>query len=104
MIPKDIQLKDSVLKFLKTKTSRPVNFKEIARALSILRKGSKTLKRVLNSLTNSGEIFRTKTGFYGLVREMNLVKDISKRTKTDMGLSYLKNQGSVTCLFLPGKP
>jgi ribonuclease R len=100
MISKDIQLKDSVLKFLKTKTSRPVKLKEIARALSILRKGSRTLKRVLDTLTKTGEIFRTKTGFYGLVTEMSLVTGHFEAHKNGYGFVIPEKSGERD-LFIP---
>jgi ribonuclease R len=100
MIPKDIHLKDSVLTFLRTKTARPVNFREIARALSIQRKGSRTLRRVLNTLTNSGEIFRTKTGFYGLVREMNLVTGHFEAHRDGYGFVIPEESGERD-LFVP---
>jgi len=100
MIPKDIQLKDSVLEFLRTKTSRPVNFKEIARALGILRKGSRTLKRVLDTLTKAGEVFRTKTGFYGLVTEMSLVTGHFEAHRNGYGFVIPEKSGERD-LFIP---
>ncbi len=100
MIPKDIKLKDSVLTFLRTKTSRPVNFKEIARALRIQRKDSRTLKRILNTLTKSGEIFRTKTGLYGLVREMNLVSGHFEAHRDGYGFVIPETSGERD-LFIP---
>jgi len=100
MIPKDIQLKDSILNFLRTKTSRPVNFREIARALSIQRKNSKTLKRVLNTLIKTGEIFRTKTGFYGLIREMNLVTGHFEAHRDGYGFVIPEKSGERD-LFIP---
>ncbi len=100
MIPKDIHLKDSILTFLRTKTARPVNFREIARALSIQRKNSRTLKRVLDSMTKSGDIFRTKTGFYGLVREMNLVTGHFEAHRDGYGFVIPEESGERD-LFIP---
>ncbi|UCH81074.1 MAG: ribonuclease R [Nitrospiraceae bacterium] len=100
MIRKDIHLKDSVLTFLRTKTSRPVNFKEIARALGIQRKGSRTLRRVLYVLIKSGEIFRTKKGFYGLVREMNLVTGLFEAHRDGYGFVIPETSGERD-LFIP---
>jgi ribonuclease R len=100
MIPKDMQLKDSVLTFLRTKTSRPVNFKEISRALGIQRKGSRTLRRVLYVLIKSGEIFRTKKGFYGLVREMNLVTGLFEAHRDGYGFVIPEKSGERD-LFIP---
>ena len=100
MIPKEIHLKDSVLTFLRTKTARPVNFREIARALSMQRKNSRTLKRILANLTKSGEIFRTKTGFYGLVREMNLVTGHFEAHRDGYGFVIPEKSGERD-LFIP---
>ncbi len=73
MIPKDLKDKEVVLAFLKTKADRPVSLKEVARALRINTKKIRTLKRILNSLVNSGDLFKTRSGLYGASEKMNLV-------------------------------
>jgi len=60
MIPRDIENKDAVLNFLNTKTERPVSLREIAEALSFPKRENRTLKRVLKSLVQSGDIFKTR--------------------------------------------
>ncbi len=73
MSPKSTIDKESIFHFLKTKSSKPLNIKDISRALNIHRSEQRTLKRILRSLTASGEIFKTKSGRYGPAEEMNLV-------------------------------
>ncbi|UCD34284.1 MAG: RNB domain-containing ribonuclease, partial [Nitrospiraceae bacterium] len=73
MPPLDLKYKDSVLKYLRSKSARPLKFRDLAFTLGIQKKNHKTLKRVLRSLLTSGEIFKTKAGYYGLPREMNLI-------------------------------
>jgi ribonuclease R len=73
MPPLDLRYKDAVLKYLQSKSARPLKFRELALTLRVQKKNYKTLKRVLRSLITSGEIFKTKAGHYGLSREMNLI-------------------------------
>ena len=73
MPPLDLRYKDAVLKFLKSKSARPLRFRELALTLRVQKKNYKTLKRVLRSLVATGEIYKTKAGHYGLSREMNLI-------------------------------
>ncbi|MBI5740911.1 MAG: ribonuclease R [Nitrospirae bacterium] len=73
MIPRDIENKEAVLNFLKTKTERPVSLKEISEATGFLKRENRTLKRILQSLVQSGDIFKTRYGLYGPVEKMNLV-------------------------------
>ena len=72
MIPKDQKIKKAILEFLRTKTARPVGLKEISIDLRISKKESRTLKRVLRALIESGDIFQTKRGLYGPADRMNL--------------------------------
>jgi ribonuclease R len=73
MPPKSTIDKESIFHFLKTESSKPLSIKEISRALNIHRNEERTLKRILRSLTASGDIFKTKSGCYGPAEEMNLV-------------------------------
>ncbi|MEW6599573.1 MAG: ribonuclease R [Nitrospirota bacterium] len=73
MAPKSTIDRESIFHFLKTKSSRPLSLREISKALDIHKTELRTLKRILRSLLNSGDIFRTKTGFYGLAEKMNLI-------------------------------
>jgi len=73
MPPLDLRYKDAVLNFLKSKSARPLRFRELALTLRVQKKNYKTLKRVLRSLVATGEIYKTKAGHYGLSREMNLI-------------------------------
>jgi len=73
MLPKDIKDKESILNFLKTKANRPVSLKEIARVLGIHKKETRPLKRIINSLVSSGDIFKTRSNLYGVAEKMSLV-------------------------------
>ena len=88
MSPKSTEDRESILYFLKNKTTRPVNMKEIARSLNIARDEYKFLKRNLRSLVTSGDIFKTRTGFYGLVEKMNLVSGTFDAHRDGFGVCH----------------
>jgi ribonuclease R len=73
MTARAIEDRESVLYFLRTKTTRPVSLKEIAKSLNISKREIRSLRRILRSLVKSGDIFRTRSGFYGPVEQLNLV-------------------------------
>ncbi len=73
MSPKYKIDKEYIFNFLKTKTSRPVNIKEIFKSLKLHKADARGLKIVLRKLVRTGEIYRTKSGYYGLAEEMNLI-------------------------------
>lgn len=100
MIPKDIKNKETILTFLKTKTSRPVSLKEIAKALGIPKKESRSLKRILNSLINSGDIFKSRSGFYGAAEKMNLLTGFFEAHRDGYGFVVPDKVGERD-LFIP---
>ncbi len=102
MTPKDIKEREALLKFLKTKTSGPVSLKEIASALRI-RKRIGSLKRILHSMTRSGDVFRTKTGLYGPVTEMNLVSGNFEAHKDGYGFVIVEEPGERDVFIPPRK-
>ena len=71
--PESLRQGDEILKYLKTKTSKPVGIKDIAKNLGVPSGRAGSLRRVLKSLTNSGSIYRTRSGLYGTAEKMNLI-------------------------------
>jgi len=65
--------REVILTFFKTRVTRPLSFKEIARSLGISKKRYRSLRRVLRSLIRSGDILRTRSGVYGLPERMSLI-------------------------------
>jgi ribonuclease R len=100
MIPRDTKDRDSILTFLKTKTTRPVSFREIAAALGIPKRDSRTLKRLLKSLMISGLIFKTRAGLYGSSEKMNLVTGFFEAHRDGYGFVLSENIGEKD-LFIP---
>ncbi|MBI5050479.1 MAG: ribonuclease R [Nitrospirae bacterium] len=72
MIAKPHLDKESVLAFLRT-AAKPVSLKGIAVAIGMHKKEIRTLKRILKSLINSGDIYRNRIGLYGLAESMSLI-------------------------------
>jgi ribonuclease R len=100
MIPKDLKNKEAILNFLRTKTDRPVNLKEIAKTLGIYKKETRPLKRIMESLIKSGDIFRTRSGFYGLADKMNLVTGSFEAHKDGYGF-LIPDKSGERDLFIP---
>lgn len=100
MIPKTIKDKESILTLLKTKTTRPVSLKEIAVALGIPKNESRNLRRVLHALVSSGDIFRTRSGYYGMVDKMNLCTGVFEAHRDGYGF-VLPDKSGERDLFIP---
>ena len=71
--PESLRESDKILKYLKTKTSKPVGIKDIAKNLGVPSGRSGSLRGVLKSLTRAGSIYRTRSGLYGTADKMNLI-------------------------------
>ncbi len=100
MTPKDIKDKETVLAFLRTKTSRPVSLKEIAKALEIPKQKSRSLKRILRSLIDSGDIFRSRSGLYGAAEKMQLLTGFFEAHRDGYGF-VLPDKTGERDLFIP---
>ncbi len=100
MSPKSTIDKEFIFHYLKTKTSKPVNIKEISKSLNFHRSEIRTLKIVLRNLIRAGEIYRTKSGFYGLVEEMNLITGLFQAHKDGFGFIVPEKSGGKD-LFVP---
>ncbi len=91
---------DEVLKYLKTKTSRPVGMKEIGKNLKIFSGRSGSLRRVLKSLTSAGIIYRTRNGLYGIADRMNLITGEFQGHRDGYGFILPEKTGEAD-LFIP---
>ena len=100
MLPKDIQNKEAVLHLLRSKTDRPVSLKEIAGAVGIHKKEMRPLKRIMESLIRSGDVFKTKSGFYGLAEKMNLATGFFEAHRDGYGFVIPERPGERD-LFIP---
>ncbi|HDH50883.1 MAG TPA: ribonuclease R [Nitrospirae bacterium] len=92
--------KESVLSFLKKRTSKPVSFREISRALDIRKKEARMLKRVLRSLVNSGAVFKTRSNLYGIAEQMSLVPGFFEAHRDGYGFVVPEKAGEKD-LFIP---
>ncbi len=100
MINDDINTRETVVGFLKKKANRPVSLKELARALNIPRNEYRSLKRVLNSLVNSGDIYKTHSKMYGVAEEMSLVPGFFEAHRDGYGF-VLPDKIGEKDLFVP---
>ena len=100
MIPKAIKESEAILSFLKTKADRPVSLREIAVALRLPKSESRSLKRTLHSLINSGDIYKTRIGLYGPAESMNLITGSFQAHKDGFGFVIPDKSGEGD-LFIP---
>ncbi len=96
----DIKNKETILSFLKTRTSRPVSLNDISKALGIRKKESRSLKRVLNSLVDAGDVFKTRSKLYGIAEKMNLVTGFFEAHRDGYGF-VLPDKIGESDLFVP---
>ncbi len=99
MIPQDIKEKEAILSFLKTRT-RPVSLGEIARTVGTHKTRFRSLKRVLNSLAGSGDIFKTRSGLYGVAEKMSLITGNFEAHRDGYGFVVPERTGEQD-LFVP---
>jgi ribonuclease R len=100
MTTKTMKDTKAILRFLRTKTSRPAGVREIAAALHIPKKESRTLKRYLHSLVESGDIIKTKKGLYAPVAELNLFTGFFEAHRDGYGFIIAEKEGERD-LFVP---
>ncbi len=95
--------KESILHFLRAKSSRPLSLRDIAKALNIQKTELRTLKRILRSLTRSGDIFKTKSGSYGPAEKMNLVTGSFEAHRDGYGFVIPEKSGDRDIFIPPRK-
>lgn len=100
MISETDKDRESILNFLKKETARPVSLREIAKALNFQKDKHRYLKRLLRSLTDSGDISRTRYGLYGLSERMNLITGFFEAHRDGYGFVIPDKTGE-TDLFIP---
>lgn len=98
--PERLRDGDEILKYLKTKTSKPVGMKEIAKNIGAFSGRSGSLRRVLKSLTSSGSIYRTHSGLYGIADRMNLITGEFQGHRDGYGF-ILPDKSGEGDLFIP---
>jgi ribonuclease R len=100
MSPKATIDREYIFHFLKTKSSKPLSLREISKALDIHKTELRTLKRILRSLLNSGDIFKTKSGYYGLAEKMNLITGAFEAHRDGYGFVIPEKSGERD-IFIP---
>ncbi|MBI4843356.1 MAG: ribonuclease R [Nitrospirae bacterium] len=100
MSTKNIKDSESILNYLSKKTSTPIKLKEFAKRLGIHKGGVRRLGETLDSLVESGKIFRTRAGFYGLVEEMNLLTGVFEAHRNGFGF-MLPDKPGERDIFIP---
>ena len=100
MTPKSTIDRENILHFLRTKSSRPLSLKEISGSLKIKKTGLRTLKKILRSLTDSGDIYRTRSGCYGPADKMNLVTGGFEAHRDGYGF-VIRDKSGERDIFIP---
>ncbi len=94
--------REEILHFIKSRSARPLRMREIAEALDIHKNESRTLKRILRSLTDNGEIFRTRSGCYGPAEKMNLITGAFQAHRDGYGFVIPEQTGEKD-IFIPAR-
>lgn len=92
--------KETVLSFFKTKSSKPLSFKDIVDLMDISRPEVRALKRLLRGMLNSGELVLTRKGLYGPAEDMNLITGYFEAHKGGYGFMISEKPGERD-IFIP---
>lgn len=103
MSTKNIKDSKAILSYLSKKTSKPLKLKELAKQLSISKGDLRNLGQMLDALVQSGKIFRTRSGCYGVAEEMNLLTGIFEAHKNGFGFMIPEKSGEKDIFIPPRK-
>lgn len=92
--------REALLEFLRTEAKRPLGLREIAKGLKIPKRETRPLRRLLLSLTGSGEVIRTRSGLYGLAEKMSLITGFFEAHRDGYGF-VLPDRPGERDLFIP---
>lgn len=94
--------KASILSFFRSKTSRPLNFRDLASSMNLSRPEARALKRVLRQLVREGDIVLTRKGLYGPAEDMNLLTGTFDAHRDGYGFVILEKPGERD-IFVPAR-
>lgn len=99
-MPKPEAIKPEDIKSLFKKRTKPLSFEEILSLLSLPKKKSKDLKRLLKEMVKKGELVRTRKGHYGPPEEMSLVTGYFEAHRDGYGFVIPEKPGERD-IFIP---
>jgi ribonuclease R len=88
---------------MKAEASRPLNFRELAKGLSIARDERSSFKGIIKTLCDEGEIIKTRGGHYGLPAKMNLIKGTLTCHPNGFGFVIPEEDGAEDIFIPPRK-
>lgn len=101
-MPKPEAIKPEDIKSLFKKRTKPLSFEEILSLLSLPKKKSKDLKRLLKEMVKKGELVRTRKGHYGPPEEMSLVTGYFEAHRDGYGFVIPEKPGERD-IFIPAR-
>jgi ribonuclease R len=94
--------RDRVLEFLRSKTNRPMQAKELARGLEISQDDYRAFRRLLDSLESDGAIVRQRKGRYAVPEQFDLVAGRVQVTRKGDGFVIPDEPGEED-VFVPAR-
>ncbi len=94
--------KASILTFFRTKSKKPVSFREIVALMGLNHKEARFLRRILKSFVKSGELVRTRKGLYGPSENMSLGHGYFEAHREGYGFVIMEKPGERD-LFIPAR-
>jgi len=91
---------EAILDFFKQETTHPVSLGEIARRFGFKKGERRDLRRHLRSLINTGVIYKTRHGLYGLSERMNLITGFFEAHRDGYGF-VLPDKPQEADIFIP---
>ncbi len=94
--------KESILTFFRTKTKRPVSFRELISLMGLNHKEAQSVRRILKTVVKSGELVQTRKGLYGPSENMCLVHGYFEAHREGYGFVIMEKPGERD-LFIPAR-
>ena len=82
---------DTILQFIKSETSRPMRFKELARAMQVSQEEYPSFRRLVNRLITDGSLVRLKRGRIGQAEQLDMA--VGTMSINRSGRGFLEIEG-----------
>jgi ribonuclease R len=94
--------KETLLDFITQKAEHPMGFRELSERLKLSPPERRVLKRLLRTLTQEGQIIKTRKGLYGSVKEFEFLTGYFEAHREGYGFVVLEQPGQRD-IFIPSR-
>lgn len=95
----NINIKETLLRFMDEEAYRPMTLKELAFLFSIKKKDWKDFEKVLGSMEREGLIVKTRTNTYGIPEKLGLI--VGNLIGNQKGFGFVRPDGDIPDIYIP---